>query len=107
MAYFALQTESARAVLQKERRGTLFVDNQRKLNFYLRALWARAFFMRPTSGDYESRQGLRPFIADFQIHLPMPSTAIAASRASRPIAPRRRIARPTWSTRPARSAPSN
>jgi len=70
MAYFGLKTESAKAVLQKERRGTLFVDNQRKLNFYLRALWARAFFMRPTSGDYETRQGLRPFIADFQVHLP-------------------------------------
>jgi len=70
MAYFGLKTDSARAVLQKERRGTLFVDNQRKLNFYLRALWARAFFMRPTSGDYESRQGLKPFIDDFQIHLP-------------------------------------
>jgi nitric oxide reductase NorD protein len=70
MAYFGLKTESAKAVLQKERRGTLFVDNQRKLNFYLRALWARAFFMRPTSGDYETRQGLRPFIEDFQIHLP-------------------------------------
>jgi nitric oxide reductase NorD protein len=70
MAYFGLQTESSKAVLQKERRGTLFVDNQRKLNFYLRALWARAFFMRPTSGDYETRQGLRPFIEDFQIHLP-------------------------------------
>jgi nitric oxide reductase NorD protein len=70
MAYFALQTESSRSVLQKERRGTLFVDNQRKLNFYLRALWGRAFFMRPTSGDYESREGLRPFIDDFQVHLP-------------------------------------
>jgi nitric oxide reductase NorD protein len=70
LAYFGLQTESSRSVLQKERRGTLFVDNQRKLNFYLRALWARAFFMRPTSGDYESRTGLKPFIEDFQIHLP-------------------------------------
>lgn len=70
MAYFGLKTESSRAVLQKERRGTLFVDNQRRLNFYLRALWARAFFMRPTSGDYESRTGLKPFIEDFQIHLP-------------------------------------
>jgi hypothetical protein len=70
LAYFGLQTESSRAVLQKERRGTLFVDNQRKLNFYLRALWARAFFMRPTSGDYESREGLKPYIEDFQIHLP-------------------------------------
>ena len=70
MAYFALKTDSSRSVLQKERRGTLFVDNQRKLNFYLRALWARAFFMRPTSGDFESRQGLKPFIEDFQVHLP-------------------------------------
>lgn len=70
IAYFGLQTESSRAVFQKERRGTLFVDYQRRLNFYLRALWARAFFMRPTSGDYELRQGLRPFIQDYQIHLP-------------------------------------
>ncbi len=70
MDYFGLKTDSARAVLQKERRGTLFVDHQRKLNFYLRALWGRAFFMRPTSGDYETRQGLRPFIEDWYIHLP-------------------------------------
>ena len=70
MAYFALQTESSRSVLQKERRGTLFIDNQRKLNFYLRALWGRAFFMRPTAGDYESRRGLKPFIEDFQVHVP-------------------------------------
>ncbi len=70
MAYFGLKTESSRAVLQRERRGTLFVDTQRKLNFYLRALWARAFFMRPTSGDYETRTGLKPFIENFQIHLP-------------------------------------
>ncbi|MCP3688754.1 MAG: VWA domain-containing protein [Gammaproteobacteria bacterium] len=70
MAYFALQTESARSVLQKERRGTLFVDNQRRLNFYLRALWGRAFFMRPTSGDYENREGVRPYIENYQIHLP-------------------------------------
>ncbi|RLA10967.1 MAG: VWA domain-containing protein [Gammaproteobacteria bacterium] len=70
MAYFALNTESSRSVLQKERRGTLFINNQRKLNFYLRALWGRAFFMRPTSGDYENREGLRPYIEGFQVHLP-------------------------------------
>ncbi|MET0089732.1 MAG: nitric oxide reductase activation protein NorD [Candidatus Thiodiazotropha sp.] len=70
MAYFALNTESSRAILKSERRGTLFVNNQRKLNFYLRALWARSFFMRPTAGDFESRQGIRPFIENFQIHVP-------------------------------------
>ncbi len=70
LAYFGLQTESSRSILQSERRGTLFIDNQRKLNFYLRALWARAFFMRPTAGDFESRQGIRPYIEEFQIHVP-------------------------------------
>jgi len=70
MAYYALKSESSRAVLRRERRGTLFVDNQRKLNFYLRALWGRAFFMKPTAGDYETRKGLQPFIEDWFLHLP-------------------------------------
>ncbi len=70
MAYFALESDSSRAVLQRERRGTLFIDNQRKLNFYLRALWGRAFFMKPTAGDYENRRGIRPFIEDWFVHVP-------------------------------------
>ena len=70
MAYFSLASESSKSMLQKERRGTLFIDNQRKLNFYLRALWGRAFFMRPTAGDYETRLGIRPFIEDYFLHMP-------------------------------------
>jgi hypothetical protein len=97
MAYFSLKTEFSRAVLQKERRGTLFVDNQRKLNFYLRALWGRAFFMRPTSGDYESRMGLRPFIEDFQVHLPDAFDVYCASAGSKLTVLPPRIARPIWS----------
>jgi hypothetical protein len=68
--YFDLQSADSQAVLQKERRGTLFVDLQRRLNFYLRALWGRDFFMRPTSGDFESREGYKPFIERTVIHLP-------------------------------------
>jgi len=70
MAYFDLKSADSQAMLQKERRGTLFIDNQRKLNFYLRAFWGRDFFMRPTSGDYETREGYRPFIEMRVIHLP-------------------------------------
>jgi nitric oxide reductase NorD protein len=70
IAYFGLQTETSKSVLQRERRGTLFVDNHRKLNFYLRALWGRAFFMRPTADDFENRQGSKPFIEDYLVHLP-------------------------------------
>ncbi len=69
-AYFGVATETSKSMLQRERRGTLFVDNHRKLNFYLRALWARAFFMRPTADDFETRQGSRPYIEDYLVHLP-------------------------------------
>jgi nitric oxide reductase NorD protein len=66
-AYFSLKTEDSKAVLQQERRGTLFIDSQRKLNFYLRAFWGRDFFMRPTAADY---LGFRPFIEARAVHLP-------------------------------------
>ncbi|HHJ11581.1 MAG TPA: nitric oxide reductase activation protein NorD, partial [Chromatiales bacterium] len=67
VAYFNLETQDSRAMLQKERRGTLFIDTQRKLNFYLRALWGRDFFLRPASADTES---FRPFIEARVIHMP-------------------------------------
>lgn len=68
--YFSLESEEAKAMLQKERKGTLFVDIHRRIGMYLRALWGRDFFMRPTAGDFESREGFKPFIADYFLHLP-------------------------------------
>jgi hypothetical protein len=68
--YFGLESKESLAVLQKERKGTLFVDVQRRINMYLRALWGRDFFMRPTSGDFENREGFKPFIENYFIHLP-------------------------------------
>lgn len=70
MKYFGLESKESLAVLQKERKGTLFVDVQRRINMYLRALWARDFFMKPTSGDFESREGYKPFIENYFIYLP-------------------------------------
>jgi nitric oxide reductase NorD protein len=68
--YFSLDSKESMAVMQRERKGTLFVDVQRRINMYLRALWARDFFMKPTSGDFETREGYKPFIEDYFIHLP-------------------------------------
>ena len=66
-AYFNLESADSRAVLQKERRGVLFIRVQRKLNFYLRALWGRDFFLRPTGADYTD---FRPYIEHRILHLP-------------------------------------
>jgi hypothetical protein len=68
--YFSLASPDALSVLQQERKGTLFVDVQRRLGMYLRALWGRDFWLRPTSGDFEAREGYRPFIEGFVIHVP-------------------------------------
>ncbi|MDR2220003.1 MAG: nitric oxide reductase activation protein NorD [Methylobacillus sp.] len=68
--YFGLESKESQAMLQKERKGTLFVDVQRRINMYLRALWGRDFFMRPTSGDFETREGYKPFIEGYLLHLP-------------------------------------
>ncbi|MDN5252393.1 nitric oxide reductase activation protein NorD [Betaproteobacteria bacterium LSUCC0117] len=70
VAYFGLASKESLAILQKERKGTLLVDVQRRINMYLRALWARDFYMRPTAGDFETRTGYQPFIEDYTIHLP-------------------------------------
>ena len=84
--YFALDTRESLAVLQQERKGTLFVDVQRRLNMYLRALWGRDFFLRPTAGDFETREGLQPYVEDQLIHLPDAFDDVApASAAGAPL----------------------
>jgi len=67
LAYFALQTADSQAMLQKERKGTLFVDHQRKLGAYLRALWGRDFWLRPAAAD---RSEFKPYLDGFVLHLP-------------------------------------
>ena len=66
-SYFNLESADSRAMLQKERRGVLLVKVQRKLNFYLRALWGRDFFLRPSGADYTD---FRPYIEHRILHLP-------------------------------------
>jgi nitric oxide reductase NorD protein len=82
IAYFGLKSKESLAMLQKERKGTLLVDVQRRINMYLRALWGRDFFMRPTAGDYESREGYKPFIEDWLIHLPDAFDAVEGAHGS-------------------------
>ncbi|CAA6823163.1 MAG: Rubisco activation protein CbbO [uncultured Thiotrichaceae bacterium] len=68
--YFSLASDESKAIMNKEQRGVLFVDVQRRLIMYLRALWGQDFFLRPTSGDFETREGYKPFIEYNFINLP-------------------------------------
>ncbi|MEN9842436.1 MAG: hypothetical protein RLZZ612_265, partial [Pseudomonadota bacterium] len=80
MRYFGLASKESLAVLQNERKGTLLVDVQRRIHLYLRALWGRDFYMRPTAGDFENREGYRPFMEDHLIHLPDAYDAVSTEQ---------------------------
>jgi uncharacterized protein YegL len=52
--YFSLQSADSRAVLQRERHGTLLVDHLRKLDLYLLALWQDQAALVPYSTTPDS-----------------------------------------------------
>lgn len=68
--YFNLQSADSRAVLQRERHGTLFVDNERKLNLYLRGLWQDEEMLIPYSSAFDELRKPIPYYDKLGIRLP-------------------------------------
>ncbi|MEE9320464.1 MAG: VWA domain-containing protein [Granulosicoccus sp.] len=68
--FFSLQSADARAMLQRERHGTLFADNERCLGMYLQALWNDKDYLVPYStGSDEQRQPV-PYFDKLGMRLP-------------------------------------
>lgn len=65
--YFGLESEDSKAVFQQQRKGSLFIDFHRPVNFFLRAFWARDFFIRPAAADFED---FKPYFQNMALHLP-------------------------------------
>ena len=68
--YFMLQSADSRAVLQRERHGTLLTDHQRKLDLYLRGLWGNEAAFLPYSLAFDQLRKPAPYLDDNGIHLP-------------------------------------
>lgn len=68
--YFSLQSADSRAVLQRERRGTLLVDNTRQLDLYLLALWQDADQLVPYSTAFDELRQPVPYFDALGIRLP-------------------------------------
>ncbi len=68
--YFSLQSADSRAVLQRERHGTLLVDNERKLDMYLRGLWRDEGLLIPYSGAFDELRKPIPYYDKLGIRLP-------------------------------------
>jgi len=68
--YFSLQSADSRAVLQRERHGTLFVDHERKLDLYLRALWQERQHFVPYSDAFDELRKPIPYFDALGVRLP-------------------------------------
>lgn len=68
--YFSLQSADARAVLQRERHGTLLVDVERKLDLYLRGLWQDSDQLVPYSTAFDEIRKPIPYYDKLGIRLP-------------------------------------
>lgn len=68
--YFRLESADAIAVMQRERHGTLLVDNERKLDTYIRALWNDSDYLIPYSVAFDELHKPMPYYTDDGIRLP-------------------------------------
>jgi nitric oxide reductase NorD protein len=68
--YFSLQSADSRAVLQRERQGTLLMDNDRKLDMYLRSLWQDEDQLIPYSNMFDELRQPVPYFDNLGMRLP-------------------------------------
>jgi Mg-chelatase subunit ChlD len=68
--YFSLQSADSRAVLQRERHGTLFADVQRRLEATLKALWNDSALLVPYSTAFDELRQPVPYYDDQGLRLP-------------------------------------
>ena len=69
-AYFSLQSADSKAILQRERKGTLFADNERKMDLYLKAVWDLSDHFAPYSEGFSELRRPMPYFDKLGIRLP-------------------------------------
>ena len=69
-AYFKLETNDSKAVIQRERHGTLFVDHTRKLDLYLLSMWNEQDYIVPYPTGMDDTYIHAPYYDQYGIRLP-------------------------------------
>jgi hypothetical protein len=68
--YFSLQSADSKAVLQRERHGTLYMDHERKLDMFLRAMWEDESYFVPYSLGFDELRKPVPYYDSRGIRVP-------------------------------------
>jgi hypothetical protein len=68
--YFSLQSADSKAIMQRERHGTLYIDNERKLDLYMRSLWLDHDHLVPYSSGFDELRKPIPYYDGLGIRIP-------------------------------------
>ncbi len=68
--YFSLQSADSRAILQRERHGTLFADYERQLDLYMKSLWRNPAHFVPYSEVFDQLRKPMPYFDTLGIRVP-------------------------------------
>jgi hypothetical protein len=68
--YFSVQSADSRAVLRRERHGTLLIGVERKLDLYLRGLWQDSAMLIPYSTAFDQLRQPTPYFDALGMRLP-------------------------------------
>ncbi len=68
--YFTLQSADSKAMLQRERHGTLYMDHERQLDLYLRSMWEMDEYLVPYSLGFDELRKPMPYYDQLGIRIP-------------------------------------
>jgi len=68
--YFTLQCADSKAMLQRERHGTLYMDHERQLDLYLRSMWEQHEYLVPYSLGFDELRKPQPYYDNYGMRIP-------------------------------------
>ena len=68
--YFTLQSADSKAMLQRERHGTLYMDNERQLDMYMRSMWQAEEYLVPYSLGFDELRKPLPYYDQLGMRIP-------------------------------------
>ncbi len=68
--FFTLQSADAKAMLQRERHGTLYMDNERSLDMYMRSMWQAEEYLVPYSLGFDEMRKPQPYYDSLGMRVP-------------------------------------
>ena len=68
--YFTLQSADSKAMLQRERHGTLYMDNERQLDMYMRSMWQAEDYLVPYSLGFDELRKPLPYYDQLGMRIP-------------------------------------